>query len=316
MAWPGGKDGAGVVQRLINQIPPHDVFISAFLGDCAIMRRKLPAAASIGVDADRANIERWYRDAELPGLKLYCCCGIEWLKHYFDLYRVDLVPSRNKRAVDRPTLNNAATAAAAENGGLPSRRFVYLDPPYLLQSRRSRKRLYKHEMTDDQHAELLDTAVQLPCLMMISHYPHQLYAHALRGWRTFTFAAQTRGGGSATEQVWCNYDQPAELHDARFVGGNKRQRERVRRRARNWVDGLARMEPAERQAVLDAIEGRWLSRPRQPDPATQINATPPAESQILGPLQSRVLKRPPRRPRKCASGARGNLPATAAASGG
>lgn len=43
MAWPGGKDGSGVAQRLINQIPPHDVFVSPFLGDCAILRKKLPA---------------------------------------------------------------------------------------------------------------------------------------------------------------------------------------------------------------------------------------------------------------------------------
>ena len=66
----------------------------------------------------------------------------------------------------------------------------------------------------------------------------------------------------ATEQVWCNYPRPAELHDARFVGGDKRERaERVRRRVRNWVDGLARMMPAERQAVLDAIDARWRSGP-------------------------------------------------------
>jgi DNA adenine methylase len=101
---------------------------------------------------------------------------------------------------------------------------------------------------------------------MISHYPHQLYDHCLRGWRTFTFSSQTRGGGKkAIEQVWCNYDEPAELHDARFVGGNKRERERVRRRVRNWVDGLGRMQPAERQAILDAIEGRYFQRPRPLD---------------------------------------------------
>lgn len=250
MAWPGGKDGAGVAQRLINQIPPHDIFISAFLGDCAIMRRKLPAkVASIGVDADRANIERWYRSDEKPaGLSLYCCDGIEWLRHRFDLY-----------AVDRPSPKKAAL----------ERIFVYIDPPYLLSSRRSKKRMYNFEMTDEQHAELIDVATRLPCNVMVSHYPHQLYAHGLRGWRTFTFKSQTRSGKPATEQVWCNYDEPAELHDARFVGGNKRERERVRRRVRNWVGGLDRMEPAERQAVLDAIGVRYFPR----DPASRLSPT-------------------------------------------
>jgi DNA adenine methylase len=109
MAWPGGKDGAGVYQRLINQIPPHDVFISAFLGDCAIMRRKLPAAVSIGIDRDRENIERWTRDRSIAGLQLYCCCGIEWLRHAFGLYQVGHEGSP-KFAPDPWTLNSAATA--------------------------------------------------------------------------------------------------------------------------------------------------------------------------------------------------------------
>lgn len=264
MAWPGGKDGAGVYQRLINQIPPHDVFVSAFLGDCAIMRRKLPAAASVGIDLDRANVERWAREQPIPGLRLYCCSGIDWLRHTFEL---DLVPSPEAAAVagsvDRPPPHS--TSAAAENGGrIPRRRwFVYIDAPYMLSTRRSRRTLYAHEMSDEQHAELLDVALRLPCQVMISHYPHPLYARLLAGWRTFTFMTQTRGGRMAREQVWCNYPAPAELHDARYVGGDKRERERVRRRVRNWVDGLARMAPAERQAVLDAIEKRWLPQPQE-----------------------------------------------------
>jgi hypothetical protein len=152
---------------------------------------------------------------------------------------------------------NSGPDRDAGNGGRGRRVFVYLDPPYLLDARRSRRQLYDHEMTDEQHVRLLDTVVRLPCQVMISHYPHPLYASCLAGWRTFTFRSQTRGGRMATEQVWCNYPQPTELHDARFVGGNKRERERVRRRVRNWVGGLERMTPEERQAVLDAIGGRW-----------------------------------------------------------
>jgi DNA adenine methylase len=265
MVWPGGKDGAGVYQRLINQIPPHDVFISPFLGDCAVMRRKLPAAVSIGIDRDRENIERWAANQPIGGVRLYCCCGIEWLRHTFDLYLV------------------GSQVLAAENGGPVPRRFIYADPPYLMESRRSRRQLYAHEMTDDQHAELLDVALRLagnpsgiPVQVMISHYPHPLYAKALRDWRSFTFDAQTRGGSRAREQVWCNYDEPAELHDARYVGDDKRQRERVRRRVKNWVNGLDRMLPDERQAVLDAIASRHIQRlpASPPKSATDSNGLP------------------------------------------
>jgi DNA adenine methylase len=261
MAWPGGKDGAGVAQRLINQIPPHDVFVSAFLGDCAILRRKLPAKRSVGIDLDRANIERWLLNSPVPNLSLYCCCGIEWLRHAFSLYLVE--PPNPAASAERRT--SPRKKASPDPDGGTVRTFVYLDPPYLLSSRQSRKAIYKHELSDDQHAELLAVALRLPCQVMISHYPHQLYDDCLRGWRTFTFSSITRGGKKAIEKVWCNYDEPGELHDARFVGGNKRERERVRRRVRNWVDGLGRMQPAERQAILDAIEGRYFQRPRALD---------------------------------------------------
>ena len=36
----------------------------------------------------------------------------------------------------------------------------------------------------------------------------------------------------------------------------KREREKIRRRVRNWSAGLARMSALERQAVLDALQGR------------------------------------------------------------
>lgn len=246
MAWPGGKDGSGVVQRLINEIPPHDVFISPFLGDCAVMRRKRPATTNIGIDLDRANIERWAVGRPGVDLRLYCCCGIEWLRHAFDFYAAE--------CGGRVPQDPAARSSVARST------FIYADPPYLLSSRRSSKRIYDHEMTDEQHAELLATlifaAIAKTCLVMVSHYPHPLYAQGLAGWRSFTYSSQTRGGRRATEQVWCNYDPPAELHDASYLGRDKREREKIRRRVRNWSSGLARMPALERQAVLDAIASR------------------------------------------------------------
>ena len=50
MTYPGGKAGAGVYQRIINQIPPHDVYVEPFLGDGALLRRKRPAGRNIGIE--------------------------------------------------------------------------------------------------------------------------------------------------------------------------------------------------------------------------------------------------------------------------
>lgn len=132
-------------------------------------------------------------------------------------------------------------------------------------TRSSKKRLYVHEMSEAQHGRLLETLVAMGSssqatrlsgpYIMVSHYPCRLYAEALAGWRTFTFQSPTRGGRMATEQVWCNYGVPAELHDARYLGRNKREREKIRRRVRNLTRGLARLPALERQAMLDAIAG-------------------------------------------------------------
>src|SRR3990172_2636687 len=57
MSYPGGKNGAGVYQTLINMMPPHEVYIEPFLGGGAIMRLKRPAPLNIGIDRDAAAVK-------------------------------------------------------------------------------------------------------------------------------------------------------------------------------------------------------------------------------------------------------------------
>ena len=56
MPYPGGKGGAGVYQTIINQMPPHTVYIEPFLGGGAVMAAKRPAGLNIGVDLDAEAI--------------------------------------------------------------------------------------------------------------------------------------------------------------------------------------------------------------------------------------------------------------------
>jgi site-specific DNA-adenine methylase len=59
MSYPGGKNGAGVYQTLINHMPPHTTYIEPFLGSGAIMRLKRPARVNIGIDLDPEVIAQW-----------------------------------------------------------------------------------------------------------------------------------------------------------------------------------------------------------------------------------------------------------------
>ena len=162
----------------------------------------------------------------------------------------------------RPQLlapDNAATAAAAGSGDADvgdcaRATFVYADPPYPLGCRRSGE-IYEFEMTDDQHAALVEVLLALPCYVMVSSYSNELYEDAFEQWRRLEFQAMTRGGSMATEVLWMNYPGPVELHDYRYVGRDKRHREKVRRRIRNWVNGAKRLPAVERLALLDAMRG-------------------------------------------------------------
>ena len=131
---------------------------------------------------------------------------------------------------------------------------IYCDPPYLMETRKSKRALYRFEMTTEQHIELLNTIMNLKCMVMISGYYSDLYAKTLTGWRSVTFQAQTRGGRTATEWVWMNFQTPLELHDYRYLGRDFRERERIKRKQTRWKNRLERMTDQERYAMLSVLQ--------------------------------------------------------------
>lgn len=228
MTYPGGKAADGVYHKIINQIPPHRVYIEPFLGGGAIMLHKLPAAASIGIDID-GDIVRSWRDHHarngdasdrIPGLIVKKCDAISFLKSY------------------------------NWQGG----EFVYADPPYLRETRSSKSPIYKHEFwTPKQHTQLLGILKSLPCMVAISSYWSSLYVSGLQGWRSIHYQARTRGGTTMTEYLWMNYPELTALHDYRYLGENFREREKITRQKKRWHARLQRMNRLQRLAMLASI---------------------------------------------------------------
>lgn len=230
--YPGGKAGQGVFQRLINEIPPHDVYAAVCAGYDAIGRIKLPARLSVFCDLDPAPLARLDREiGSRPDVVLLQCCGVSWMRHEFRLDR--FVP------------------ATTDPGGGAVGYFVFVDPPYPHETRTKRK-IYAHEWDTALHERLLETLRQLPVPAMVTCYPCELYDSALSDWRRIEYDTPTRGG-LRRECAWMNYPRAEQLHDSRFVGGDKRERERIRRRARNFAAALKRVDGRERQAIMDAI---------------------------------------------------------------
>lgn len=86
----------------------------------------------------------------------------------------------------------------------------YVDPPYLHSTRNRgarHGRYYHHEMSDQDHAELLVTLLELEGFVVLSGYPSDLYSSHLAGWSQFQTEARIsagRGTSLRTEVVWIN----------------------------------------------------------------------------------------------------------------
>jgi len=211
----GSKAGAGVFHRVIGEMPPHSVYLEAFLGGGAIFHHKKPAQSSILIDRDPEVIAKV--GATCLGVIARCGDALEIV----------------------PTL------------ALPADAVAYFDPPYPLSTRKGRS-YYKFEMTDADHERLLAMVLKLPYRVLISSYPNKLYIDALREWRCCRFAAMTHGG-KREEMLWCNFPEPVELHDWRFAGRTYRERQSLTKLRKRWVRKYRAMPAWKQNFLLAAL---------------------------------------------------------------
>lgn len=82
--------------------------------------------------------------------------------------------------------------------------FIYCDPPYLLGTRK--KYLYKHEMSDKEHEELLKILRFHQGKVLLSGYDSDMYNDYLNGWNKVQKKTQVEAGIIRTETLWMNYE--------------------------------------------------------------------------------------------------------------
>ncbi|MCK5613954.1 DNA adenine methylase [Candidatus Pacearchaeota archaeon] len=213
----GGKSGAGTYQTIINQIPYHDIYIEGFLGMGGILRNKRPARKSIGLDLNSTCINEVINFGLFPGLVVKNTCAISFL---------ELEAKKFGKEV-----------------------FIYLDPPYPLDSRKDNRPVYKFELSDQDHLRILTAIKALNCNIAISTYPNKLYNQELSGWRKIEFESSTRQG-MATENLYMNYGSGFHLHDDRYLGANSGTRQDIKRRIERSVKGIMKWKTAERLRFL------------------------------------------------------------------
>ncbi len=214
-AYLGSKATAGLCQAIIGMMPRHNLYLETHLGGGAIMKRKPAALHSIGIDLDAQAIADF--SCDYPVELIHGCCH-EYLRGH---------------SLDCDAL-------------------VYVDPPYLKSTRKAPERYrYRYDYEEQDHVELLERLISLPCQVMVSGYRSSLYDELLADWRRLEVQVMNQAG-VVTEVIWYNFEID-KLHWSRWAGKNFTDRQRIKRKAERWARRYGEMGHGERLAVLGAI---------------------------------------------------------------
>lgn len=218
ISYPGNKGIKTLIPHLINLIPPHKRYIELFLGSAGVGRNlHLPSMAQ-GVEINNSLVhgDRFNYPA---GMEVINDCSISWLQKQLPF--------------------SADT-------------FIYADPPYVRSVRRSKTDIYDYEMTDDQHVQLTELLLSTQAMVMISGYENEIYNTAFKSWNKKTMYVSVHGKRTA-EVVWFNYPLPSKLHQYNFLGKNKTDRQRIKRKIIRWGNKLSKLPLPEQEAIYNYL---------------------------------------------------------------
>lgn len=86
----------------------------------------------------------------------------------------------------------------------------YVDPPYLPETRDA-GRDYRHEMTVEDHIDLIAALRDLQGSVILSGYASEMYDEALRGWRRIEIKTRADRAAERTEILWLNFADETPL---------------------------------------------------------------------------------------------------------
>lgn len=99
----------------------------------------------------------------------------------------------------------------------------YVDPPYVHDTRYSGAktgRVYRHEMTDHDHEELLKVLLNLDGKVIVSGYPSEIYNDYLGKWKRVDTSARISSGRGTDTRTECLWISPKAQSQDLFSGVN------------------------------------------------------------------------------------------------
>lgn len=99
----------------------------------------------------------------------------------------------------------------------------YVDPPYMAETRSGKggrpDQVYRHELSDDDHRDLLSLLRGLKGMVLLSGYGAPVYDDALRDWHRVERAALADGAKPRVEVLWINPAGAARLPSPTLLDG-------------------------------------------------------------------------------------------------
>jgi len=228
MYYPGNKNIQGLIQKIVNQIPPCTDFYELFAGTAAVSTFL-------------------YRGSRVPPI--------------FHINDLDPYVTDNfVYPAGSIVTNLPATDIIQSLSSLPAARttFIFIDPPYHHDTRPHNKELYKFEMRHTDHVELLSSVQDLKCNCMIIHPECELYDDMLKHFRTVQIKVRYHDKTSI-ENLYMNYQEPAKL--LTYVGAGKDcwDRQRIKRKGDRLVNKLLSLPDVERNYILNRLSSSFIN---------------------------------------------------------
>lgn len=230
LKYPGSK--TRIADWICRFIPEHSVYLELFFGGGAVFFNKEPARIETINDLsgevvnyfkvlrdcpedlillleltpysrDEYNRSFDSADSDIERARRFavrCCQGFGCSNRYKNGFP-DVLREASERLKNAQIENQDALKLLDRYN--KEEVFVYADPPYMLNTRKGY--LYEHEMTDEQHEELLITLLKFNGKVMISGYENDLYNHMLKDWRKEKLKTTAECSVSREETIWMNY---------------------------------------------------------------------------------------------------------------
>ena len=210
--YVGSKGGAGVYQRIINKIPDSKKILIPFIGSGQIFKRLDHSRSSIYINDYDSGVVANYQASS----------GIEVFNYDF------------RKFLELTDTNDC---------------FIYLDPPYLLDTRNGNE-YYEFELSEKDHFELIKHLNTTNSMYLLNHPPALQYSQNLLCSSIEEYDYMTRGG-LKKDCLWMNYN-PADiaLNTYAYLGSDFTERQQIKRQLNNIIGKLDKLPFHKRDSII------------------------------------------------------------------